>query len=71
MIAPLPVATSDLAMVTLLGRPYVLGGMSDRVYTLDMTNTNWTTRTPMPKALYYHRAIVFDTDTALVCVCSA
>ncbi|CAM6002050.1 unnamed protein product [Sphagnum balticum] len=56
-------------MLTLHTRPYVFGGYDDRslsntVYTFE-SNT-WSTRTRMDTALYQHRAVVLDGDTALL-----
>jgi hypothetical protein len=70
-IQSLPVAVSDFPMITLLTRPYVFGGKTDRgpvntVYTFDTSNA-WTTRTSMEQALRLHTAAALDTNTALVC----
>ena len=67
-ITSLPIAVYFLAMVTLLGKAYVIGGneapTSVRMYD---GVSNWTSKAPMSPGRYAHTALALDDDRALVC----
>jgi len=68
----LPATVAYHAMVSLNGRPFVLGGYSglggtpyNNVYSLD--GTTWTARKSMPIGLFDHAAVALDANSILVC----
>ena len=71
-ITSLPIALHLLAMVTLLGKAYVIGG------TYDNTNAQtsvsmydgvsvWVAKAPLSPGRYAHAALALDDDRALLC----
>ena len=74
-ITPLPTVMHYLAMVTLNGKAYIIGGIDSSgtaltsVYMYDGVSI-WTLKTGggvMPAGRYAHAALALDTDRALVC----
>ncbi len=71
-ITSLPIALSDLAMVTLLGKAYVIGGTDSG----NVTQTSvrmydgvsvWTAKAAMSPGRAGHAALALDDNRALVC----
>ena len=67
-ITPLTIAVHLLAMVTLLGKAYVFGGVEapTSVYMYDGVSI-WTPKAAMSPGRYGHAALALDDDRALVC----
>ena len=71
-ITSLPIAIFDLAMVTLLGKAYVIGGRDSaamataNVYMYDGVSI-WTSKAAMSPGRDAHAALALDNDRALVC----
>jgi len=68
----LPALIAYVVLVSLNGRPFVLGGYSaiggtayNNVYSLD--NATWTARASMPLKLFDHAAVALDANTILAC----
>ena len=69
-IQSLPIALYQLAMVTLLGKAYAIGGHNGvgaqtSVYTYN--GTSWVAKAAMSPGRYGHAALALDDDRALVC----
>jgi hypothetical protein len=70
-ITSLPIALQFLAMVTLLGKAYVIGGANSGA---SQTSVNmydgvsvWVAKAAMSPGRYTHAALALDNDRALVC----
>ena len=66
-ITSLPNAVSDLAMVTLLGKAYVIGGLGDQTSVNMYDGTSWVAKAAMSPGRWGHAALALDDDRALVC----
>ncbi len=68
-ITSLPIALNSLAMVTLLGKAYVIGGYNAGPQTsVYMYNgTSWIARAAMSPGRDTHAALALNYDRALVC----
>jgi hypothetical protein len=71
-ITSLPIALRNLAMVTLLGKAYVFGGLDSgsvtkaSVLMYDGVSV-WVAKTSMPVGRCAHAALALDNERALVC----
>jgi hypothetical protein len=67
-IASLPTAVYHLSMVTLNGKAYVFGGMTDPtgVYMYDGVSS-WVNKTAMSPGRQGHMSLSLDNDRALIC----
>ena len=67
-ITPLPIALYVLAMVTLLGKVYVIGGYQDPTSVRMYDGVSiWTSEAAMSPGREGHAALALDNDRALVC----
>ena len=67
-IASLPIALQFLAMVTLLGNAYVIGGQEDPTSVRMYDGVSiWTTKAAMSPGRWGHAALALDDNRALVC----
>ena len=70
-ITPLPIAIYNLAMVTLLGNAYAIGGAISggaAQTSVSMYNgTSWVAKAAMSPGRVAHAALALDNDRALVC----
>ena len=69
-ITSLPNTLQDLAMVTLLGKAYVIGGYNGGAPTTVLMYDGvsvWVAKAAMSPGRYYHAALALDDDRALVC----
>ena len=67
-ITSLPIAVYFLAMVTLLGKAYVIGGMGSETSVRMYDGVSvWVAKAAMSPGRYYHAALALDDDRALVC----
>jgi kelch-like protein 18 len=70
-ITSLPIALYALAMVTLLGKAYVIGGYNGGSAQTNVSMYDgvsvWVAKAPMSPGRYGHAALALDDDRALVC----
>jgi len=66
-ITSLSIAARHLAMVTLLGKAYVIGGSHALTSVSMYDGTSWVTKAAMSPGRYGHAALALDNDRALVC----
>ena len=70
-ITSLPIALDGLAMVTLLGKAYVIGGWNGASSQASVNMYDgvsvWVVKAAMSPGRYGHRALALDDDRALVC----
>ncbi len=70
-ITSLPTTLYALAMVTLLGKAYVIGGYDGATATTSVRMydgvSTWTPKSAMSPGRYAHKALALDDDRALVC----
>ena len=67
-ITSLPIALQLMAMVTLLGKAYVIGGYEDPTSVRMYDGVSiWTSKAAMSPGRYGHAALALDDDRALVC----
>ena len=71
-IASLPIAIYYLAMVTLQGKAYAIGGANSGNVAQTSVNmydsvSGWVAKAAMPTGRYAHAALALDDDRALVC----
>ena len=68
-ITSLPIAPYQTAMVTLLGKAYVIGGNGGAQTSVNMYDgvSMWVAKAAMSPGRYGHAALALDNDRALVC----
>jgi hypothetical protein len=66
-ITSLPTVLLYQAMVTLLGKAYVIGGYEDQTSVRMYNGTAWIAKAAMSPGRYGHAALALDDDRALVC----